>query len=167
MSYATVRACALAGIEALPVAVEVHLGGGLPGMSIVGLPASSVRESRERVRAAIRNAGLRFPQVKVIVNLAPADLPKRGGRFDLPIALGVLVASGQLAAGALDGLVVVGELGLGGELRGVDGALPAALSCRRSGEALLLPADDLAEATLCRGARVLRASRRSARRSRR
>ena len=98
MSLATVRSGALAGVTATPVVVEVHLGGGLPGMAIVGLPQSAVKESKDRVRAAIRHAGFRFPRVKVIVNLAPADLPKRGGRFDLPITLGILVASGRLAA---------------------------------------------------------------------
>jgi len=154
MSLATVHSCALAGVTALPVVVEVHLGGGLPGTAIVGLPQSAVKESKDRVKAAIRHAGFRFPQVKVIVNLAPADLPKRGGRFDLPIALGILIASEQLPAGVADGLVVVGELGLGGELRGVEGVLSMAQTCRESGEALLLPAANLAEATRCRGVRT-------------
>ena len=154
MSLATVRSCALSGIAALPVTVEVHLGGGLPGMAIVGLPQSAVRESKDRVRAAIRHAGLAFPKVKVIVNLAPADLPKRGGRFDLPIALGILIASGQLPEGATADLVVLGELGLGGELRAVEGVLPAARACREADEGLLVPEANLAEATRCRGVRV-------------
>ena len=154
MSLATVRSCALAGVTALPVTVEIHLGGGLPGMAIVGLPQSAVRESKDRVKAAIRHAGFAFPKVKVIVNLAPADLPKRGGRFDLPIALGILIASGQLAGEAVAGLVVVGELGLGGELRGVEGTMPAARACREAGEALLVPAANLAEAARCPGARA-------------
>ena len=154
MPLASVHACALAGVAAPPVTVEVHLGGGLPGMAIVGLPQSAVRESKDRVRAAIAHAGLRFPQVKVVVNLAPADLPKHGGRFDLPIALGVLIASGQLAASAVVNLRVLGELGLGGELRAVAGALPAAQASRAAGERLLLPAVDFPEAMLCPGARV-------------
>ena len=154
MPLATVRSCALSGVAAPPVLVEVHLGGGLPGMAIVGLPQSAVRESKDRVKAAIRHAGFRFPQVKVVVNLAPADLPKHGGRFDLPIAIGVLLASGQLPAGSTEGLVIVGELGLGGELRAVAGALPAARACREAGQALLLPAANLAEAMLCARVRV-------------
>lgn len=96
MSFATVHSCTLSGVQALPVTVEVHLGGGLPGMSIVGLPESAVRESKDRVKAAIHHANLIYPQQKIIVNLAPADLPKRGGRFDFPIALGILLANGQL-----------------------------------------------------------------------
>lgn len=139
MSLATVRSCALSGIDALPITVEVYLGGGLPGMTIVGLPQSAVRESKDRVRAAIKHAGFRYPQVKIIVNLAPADLPKRGGRFDLPIALGILIASGQLPSDAADGFVVVGELGLGGELRSIEGALPSAQACRDAGESMVLP----------------------------
>ena len=154
MSLATVRSCALSGVSAPPVLVEVHLGGGLPGMTIVGLPQSAVRESKDRVKAAIRHAGLRFPQVKVVVNLAPADLPKHGGRFDLPIAIGVLLASGQLPRGAAEDLVIVGELGLGGELRAVGGALPAAQGCRERGGRLLLPRGNLAEARRCGGVRV-------------
>ena len=154
MPLATVRSCALSGVAAPPVLVEVHLGGGLPGMAIVGLPQSAVRESKDRVKAAIRHAGFRFPQVKVVVNLAPADLPKHGGRFDLPIAIGVLLASGQLPAGATEGLVIVGELGLGGELRAVAGALPAARACREAGHALLLPGENLAEARRCARVKV-------------
>ena len=154
MPLATVRSCALSGISATPVVVEVHLGGGLPGMAIVGLPQSAVKESKDRVKAAIRHAGFRFPKVKVIVNLAPADLPKRGGRFDLPIALGILVASEQLPPEAVTGTIVVGELGLGGELRAVEGALPTAQACRDSREILLLPTANLAEARRCRGVRA-------------
>ncbi len=88
MSYATVHSCTLCGVQALPVTVEIHIGGGLPGMSIVGLPQSAVKESKDRVKAAIQHMGLTFPQVKIIVNLAPADLPKRGGRFESAYCLG-------------------------------------------------------------------------------
>ena len=96
MALATVISRAQIGLEAPQVAVEVHLSGGLPGMSVVGLPEAAVRESRDRVRAALQNCGFRTPPRRVTINLAPADLPKEGGRFDLPIALGVLIASGQL-----------------------------------------------------------------------
>ncbi len=157
MSYATVHSCTLAGVQALPVTVEVHISGGLPGMSIVGLPQSAVRESKDRVKAAIQHMGLRFPQVKIIVNLAPADLPKRGGRFDLPIALGVLQADGQLPEGALSGLVVLGELGLTGELRSVSGILPTAYAFADSSRALFIPEVNVDEALRCSRTRVFAA----------
>jgi len=147
MSYATVQSCTLSGIAALPVTVEVHVGGGLPGMSIVGLPQSAVRESKDRVKAAILHADLKYPMVKIVVNLAPADLPKQGGRFDLPIALGVLVATGQLPHNALNKLVVVGELGLMGQIRAVSGALPTALAFSQVDCGLLMPMANRAEAS--------------------
>jgi magnesium chelatase family protein len=146
MSYATVHSCTLAGVKALPVIVEVHIAGGLPGMSIVGLPQSAVRESKDRVKAAIQHMGLNFPQVKIIVNLAPADLPKRGGRFDLPIALGILKATGQLPENSLDGLMVLGELGLTGQLRSVSGILPTAHAFAESRFSLYIPAVNAEEA---------------------
>ena len=113
------------GVESPSVRVETHLGPGLPAFTIVGLPAAAVRESRDRVRSAIVNAGFPFPQTRVTVNLAPADLPKDGGRFDLPIALGILIASGELPGKAMNGLECIGELALTGALRGVAGVLPA------------------------------------------
>lgn len=146
MSYATVQSCTLAGIHALPVTVEIHISGGLPGMSIVGLPQSAVRESKDRVKSAIVHCGLKFPMVKIVVNLAPADLPKQGGRFDLPIALGVLMATNQLPEDALNNLVVVGELGLTGKVRAVSGALPTALAYRSSNNALIMPDANRVEA---------------------
>lgn len=146
MSYATVQSCTLSGINAQPVTVEIHIGGGLPGMSIVGLPQSSVRESKDRVKAAIMHAELKYPMVKIVVNLAPADLPKQGGRFDLPIALGILIATGQLPETALRNLVVVGELGLTGQIRPVSGALPAALAFSHSSFGLLMPEANRQEA---------------------
>ena len=154
MAFATVSSCTLSGVDALPVAVEVHTSGGLPGTSIVGLPQSAVRESKDRVRAAIENIGLKWPQQKIIINLAPADLPKRGGRFDLPIALGVLVASGQLPEGCLDNLVVLGELGLNGEMRSVSGVLPTAYAYRNSEQSLYIPAINIAEALRSMGTRI-------------
>ena len=154
MSYATVHSCTLCGVQALPVTVEIHIGGGLPGMSIVGLPQSAVKESKDRVKAAIQHMGLTFPQVKIIVNLAPADLPKRGGRFDLPIALGILQATGQLPEQALDGLMVLGELGLTGELRSVSGILPTAHAFAESRFSLFIPVANAAEAMRSRRTRV-------------
>jgi magnesium chelatase family protein len=133
-------------VQALPVEVVVHIAGGLPGMSIVGLPQSAVRESKDRVKAAIQHIGLSFPQVKIIVNLAPADLPKRGGRFDFPIALGVLLASGQLPEKSLDGLMIIGELGLTGQLRSINGVLPTSFAFANSDKALFIPEVNLSEA---------------------
>lgn len=146
MSFATVQSCTLSGVQSLPVDVEVHIAGGLPAMSIVGLPESAVRESKDRVKAAIQHIGLSFPQVKIIVNLAPADLPKRGGRFDLPIALGVLLASGQLPAASLDNLMIVGELGLTGRIRSVSGVLPTSFAFADSKTALFIPQANVSEA---------------------
>ncbi len=112
MQLATLRSYAGLGIEAQNVHIEVHLASGLPAFTIVGLPETEVRESRDRVRSAILNSGFEFPARRVTVNLAPADLPKHGGRFDLPIALGILLASGQLRAEGLEQSAFVGELGL-------------------------------------------------------
>lgn len=154
MSYAVVQSCSLAGVDALPVTVEVHKSGGLPGLSIVGLPESAVRESKDRVRAAIENIGLTFHQVKIIVNLAPADLPKRGGRFDLPIALGFLLATGQLPEHCLQGLVVLGELGLDGELRPISGILPVSSAYAASAHSLFIPLGNAREALRCSKTRV-------------
>ncbi|MFL6586626.1 MAG: YifB family Mg chelatase-like AAA ATPase [Luteimonas sp.] len=148
MGLALVHGRARAGIRAPEVKVEVHLGGGLPSMSIVGLPEAAVREAKDRVRAAIQCAQYEFPARRITVNLAPADLPKGGGRFDLPIALGILAASGQIPADALRDWEFVGELGLTGELRAIDGALPAALAVAGTGRSLLVPASNGAEAAL-------------------
>ncbi|WP_183948870.1 YifB family Mg chelatase-like AAA ATPase [Rehaibacterium terrae] len=151
MSLALVHSRARSGVHAPAVRVEVHLSGGLPQFSIVGLPEAAVRESRDRVRAAIQCAQFEFPQRRITVNLAPADLPKDGGRFDLPIALGILAAGGLIPAAALAGIECLGELALTGELRAVDGVLPAALAAARAGRALLLPQDNAGEAALVNG----------------
>ncbi|VXB05796.1 putative bifunctional enzyme and transcriptional regulator [Luteimonas sp. 9C] len=148
MGLALVHGRARAGIRAPEVKVEVHLGGGLPSMSIVGLPEAAVREAKDRVRAAIQCAQYEFPARRITVNLAPADLPKGGGRFDLPIALGILAASGQIPLESLRDWEFVGELGLTGELRAIDGALPAALAVAGTGRALLVPAANGPEAAL-------------------
>jgi magnesium chelatase family protein len=150
MSLALVHSRARAGVHAPAVRVEVHLSGGLPSTQIVGLPEAAVRESRDRVRAALLCAQFEFPARRITINLAPADLPKEGGRFDLPIALGILAASGQIDRQALDGWEFLGELALTGELRAVDGALPAAIAAGKAGRRLLVPAGNGAEAALAR-----------------
>jgi len=154
MPLSTVHSRAQVGIDAPPIWVEVHLGPGLPGFGIVGLPETAVRESKDRIRAAMDNAGYKRPQWKITVSLAPADLPKEGARFDLPMALGVLAASGQLEGGSLDQWECLGELSLNGELRPVKGALPAALAAREAGRRLVLPRANGDEAGLVEGARV-------------
>lgn len=159
MGLATVLSRAQNGLRADLVHVEVHVAPGLPAVSVVGLPEAAVREARDRVRAAIVNAGYRFPDGRITVNLAPADLPKHGGRFDLPIALGILAASGQVPAQALRGLEVLGELSLGGDIRPVHGALPAALHCAQAGHALLVPKANTGEAQLAAGVTVHYAER--------
>lgn len=154
MSLALVHSRARAGVLAPPVRVEVHLSGGLPSTQIVGLPEAAVRESRDRVRAAILCAQFEFPARRITINLAPADLPKEGGRFDLPIALGILAASGQINREALADYEFLGELALTGELRSVDGALPAALAAARAGRTLVVPPGNAGEAALAQAATV-------------
>jgi len=134
-----------AGLEAYPVAVEVHIAGGLPGFSIAGLPTTSVRESRDRVRAALQTCSLPIPARRVTVHLGPADVPKDGGRFDLPIALGVIHAE-QQRSWNLTNCEFLGELSLAGELRPVSGALPAIVAARDAGRAIILPAANAHEA---------------------
>jgi magnesium chelatase family protein len=158
MSLAVVHSRALAGLEAPHVTVEVHLGNGLPSFTIVGLPDTEVKESRERVRAALVNCNFEFPARRITVNLAPAELPKESGRFDLPIALGILAASRQVPAEPLQDYEFAGELSLSGELRPVRGALAMTLRAARDGRAFVLPADSAREAALVDGARVHPAS---------
>jgi magnesium chelatase family protein len=155
MSIATVASRALAGVDAPEVTVEVHLGPGLPAFHIVGLPDTEVREARDRVRAALNHAHFEFPARRITVNLAPAELPKDSSRFDLPIALGILAASGQLSPQALEGQEFAGELSLTGELRAVRGALAMALSARSAGRAFVLPEGNAPQAALAQGARIL------------
>jgi magnesium chelatase family protein len=150
MSLAIVHTRAQVGIDAPAVTVEVHLSGGLPALSIVGLPEAAVKESRERVRSALLNGGFEFPQRRITINLAPADLPKEGGRYDLAIAVGILAASGQLPKQSTERYEFVGELALSGEVRPVRGVLPAAIACRESGRDMVLPVDNVAEAALVR-----------------
>src|SRR5688572_7857313 len=148
MNLAVVVSRAQVGVDAPPVTVEVHISGGLPGTTIVGLPEATVREARERVRAAILNAQFEYPCRRVTISLAPADLPKDGGRYDLAIALGVLAASGQIPSARLAGCEFLGELALSGELRGVTGVLPAALRTRAVGRTLVAPRDNAGELAL-------------------
>lgn len=155
MSLALVRSRALDGLEAPAVTVEVHLANGLPNFNLVGLPETEVREARDRVRAALLTSQFEFPQRRITVNLAPADLPKEGGRFDLAIAVGILAASGQIAAGRLDEHEFCGELSLNGHLRAVRGVLAVALAAGREAHALVLAPDNAAEAALARTTRVL------------
>lgn len=155
MALSVVRTCALDGVYPRRVDVETHIGRGLPSMSIVGLPRTAVREAKDRVRAALDHLGFSIPQVRVTVNLAPADVPKHGGSFDLPIAIGLLVASGQLPTRVLERRVFLGELGLGGELRAVRGILPIALSIAGSDLDLVIPTDNQSEAALSVRTRLL------------
>ncbi len=144
------------GLEALAVGIEVDIAPGLPGLQMVGLADAAVQESRERVRAALRNSGLRVPLTRVVVSLSPADLRKEGPAFDLPIALGLLIASGQLPAERMEGIWSAAELGLDGALRGIRGALALALAAREGGaRALLLPRANAAEAALVEDLPVL------------
>lgn len=136
------------GIEAPLVTVETHLSNGLPALNIVGLPEAAVKESKDRVRSALINANFEFPTRRITINLAPADLPKDGGRFDLPIALGILLASGQLQIDTIEQYEFMGELALSGELRSVSGVLPAALAATRKKRKLIVPEQNLAEAQL-------------------
>lgn len=136
------------GVEAPLVTVEVHIANGLPNLTIVGLPEAAVRESRERVRAALVNAGFDFPLARITINLAPADLPKEGGRYDLAIALGILAASGQLPVASLTDWEFIGELALTGALRPVRGTLPTVLQTRAAKRALIVPAVNAPEGAL-------------------
>lgn len=158
MALASVASRALAGIDAPEVTVEVHLGPGLPAFHIVGLPDTQVREAKDRVRAALHHAQFDFPARRITVNLAPADLPKDSSRFDLPIALGILAASGQLKSACLEGHEFAGELSLTGELRPVRGALAMALGAGRAGRAFVLPTENAAQAALAERATVLPAA---------
>ncbi len=154
MSLAVAYSRAQTGIDAPLVTVEVHLSNGLPSLSIVGLPEAAVKESKDRVRGALLNSNFEFPARRITINLAPADLPKDGGRFDLPIALGILAASGQIPAEALSRYEFLGELALGGELRHIRGVLPAAIQTRDAGRKLVIPRQNSAEATLVDGAEI-------------
>lgn len=154
MSLAVLYSRALTGMDAPEVAVEVHLANGLPSFTIVGLPEAEVKESKDRVRAALQNSQFEFPARRITVNLAPADLPKESGRYDLAIALGILAASGQIPSDALSKYEFAGELALTGELRPIRGALAMTYKSCKSGRAFILPRDSAAEAALVNDASV-------------
>ena len=154
MSLALVYSRALSGMNAPLVEVEAHLANGLPHFNIVGLPDTEVKESRDRVRAAIIQSGFDFPAKKITVNLAPADLPKESGRFDLPIALGILAASGQINPEKLAQYEFAGELALSGLLRPVRGALTMAWQGMQAGRSFVLPQENAEQAAVMRGIAV-------------
>jgi magnesium chelatase family protein len=151
---ASIRSAAVLGIDALDVTVEVDVMPGLPAWTIVGLASNSVKEARERVTAALGNSGFDVPARRVTVNLSPADVRKDGTSFDLPIALALLAATGSIEAGAIDGLIVAGELGLDGSIRPIRGALSLARAAVRAKACLVIPEANVAEATLAGSARI-------------
>ncbi|MFM6906427.1 MAG: YifB family Mg chelatase-like AAA ATPase [Acinetobacter tjernbergiae] len=146
MSFAKVYTRGLLGLHAPQIEVEVHISSGLPSLTIVGLAEAAVRESKDRVRSAMINSGFLFPTKRLTINLAPADLPKDGSRLDLPIALGILIASGQLPENCTEGFEFIGELALDGHLRPVSGILPIAMACQHAQHRLLVPTANLEEA---------------------
>lgn len=146
MNFAKIFSRSVLGLDAALIEVEVHLSQGLPALTIVGLPEAAVRESKDRVRSAIINSGFQFPSKRLTINLAPADLPKDGSRLDLPIALGILVASGQIAESAVHNLEFIGELALNGQLRAVSGILSIAYACQQAQHDLMLPHDNANDA---------------------
>ncbi|WOC26453.1 YifB family Mg chelatase-like AAA ATPase [Pseudoalteromonas sp. N1230-9] len=151
MSLARIFSRAQIGVQAPEVIVEVHLGNGLPAFHIVGLPETSVKEAKDRVRSALENSQFGFPDQRITVNLAPADLPKEGGRFDLAIAVGILVASGQISCPDIHRYEFYGELALNGEVRGVNAILPSVLGAKDKGRCCFLPADNDSLASLVSG----------------
>ncbi|MBD3671343.1 MAG: YifB family Mg chelatase-like AAA ATPase [Gammaproteobacteria bacterium] len=155
MALATTYSRALSGIQAPLINIEVDLANGLPSLAIVGLPETAVKESKDRVRGAIHNSRFEFPARRITINLAPADLPKEGTRFDLPIALGILAASGQIPSQQLERYEFLGELALSGELRPVKGVLPAAIQARDNGRGLILAEQNASEAALVEGLEIL------------
>ena len=155
MSLSVVYSRAQLGITAPQVTVETHLSNGIPGFAIVGVPETAVKESKDRVRSAILNSHLEFPRKRITVNLAPADLPKEGGRYDLAIALGILAASDQIPSDTLASYEWLGELALSGEIRAIRGCIPATLACGQAGRTMVVPQQNGGEAALCRYSKSL------------
>lgn len=155
MSLARVFSRAQVGVDAPEISIEVHLANGLPAINIVGLPEAAVRESKDRVRAALLNSHFEFPAKKITISLAPADLPKEGGRFDLPIAIGILAASGQIPSDTLGRYECAGELSLSGELRPFRGALPLSLAAKNADRALILPEGNADEAAIIQDSEII------------
>ncbi|WDD98984.1 YifB family Mg chelatase-like AAA ATPase [Thalassomonas actiniarum] len=154
MTLACVYSRARLGLESPQVAVEVHLANGLPAFNIVGLPETSVKEAKDRVRSALINCGYEFPARRITINLAPADLPKEGGRFDLPIAVGILVASDQLPITDLHHYEFAGELALSGEIRQIIGEIPLAIATKNQGRTLFLPRKNAPQASWVRDVKI-------------
>lgn len=142
MSFSKIYTRGLLGLHAPLIEVEVHVSQGLPSLTIVGLAEAAVRESKDRVRSAIINSGFQFPTKRLTINLAPADLPKDGSRLDLPIALGILIASGQLPENCTEDFEFIGELALDGHVRPVSGALTLAMACQQAQHKIVLPVDN-------------------------
>lgn len=155
MTIATIYTRASIGIDAPLITVEVHLSNGLPALNLVGLPEATVKESKDRVRSALINCGLTFPNKRITINLAPADLPKEGSRFDLPIAIAILAASEQIPTSSLLNYEFIGELALAGEIRGVNGAIPAALAAKKAKRTLVLAQDNEREVALLKTENIL------------
>lgn len=153
---ASLKSCAIYGLDSFLVDVEVYISSGLPAFEIVGLPDTAVRESRERVRAAIKNQNFDFPIKRITLNLAPADIKKEGPHFDLPIALGILAATEQVPASALQGYSIVGELSLDGRVRPVNGILPMAIEVKQKGlKGIVVPFENAEEAAVIKGIEVI------------
>jgi len=155
MSLATIYSRARAGINAPLVTVETHLSNGLPSLTIVGLPEAAVKESKDRVRSALINSNFEFPTRRITINLAPADLPKEGGRFDLPIAMGILAASGQIPEHVLHEYEFLGELALSGEIKAVQGILPASIAASERHRKVIVPLSNANEAALATNSQVI------------
>ena len=155
MELATIFSRAALGMHAPEVNVEVHIGAGIPAFTLVGLPETSVKEAKERVRSALLNSGFEFPAKRITVNLAPADLPKEGGRFDLPIAIGILAASGQCDMAKLKQLEISGELALSGAIRGINGVIPLITAAQTAQRQIILPTENSEEAALIDADNVL------------
>lgn len=158
MSFAVVYSRASIGIDAPLVSIEIHLANGLPSFNLVGLPEAAVRESKERVRSALLNSGFEFPAKRITVNLAPADLPKHGGRFDLAIAVGIIAACGLLPEAQLENYEFAGELALNGDIRAISGALPFNYACHKAGRTAILPSFNIAEAQLVKQCALISAA---------
>lgn len=158
MSFAKIYTRGLLGLHAPSIEVEVHISQGLPSLTIVGLPEAAVRESKDRVRSAIINSGFTFPTKRLTINLAPADLPKDGSRLDLPIAIGILKASGQLPENCTEDFEFIGELALDGQLRAVSGALTLAMACQKEQHQLILPIQNINDVNLLSDLNVYAAS---------
>ncbi|RLA06304.1 MAG: hypothetical protein DRQ51_09810 [Gammaproteobacteria bacterium] len=154
MSLSFVNARAQSGIKSPQVIVETHITGGMPYFSVVGMPETAVKESKDRVRSAIINSGFEFPFTRIIINLAPADLPKEGGRYDLSIAIGILSASNQINTKNIANYDFIGELSLSGAVRAVSGILPSAIAASTDKRDLIIPVENASEASLIKNLTV-------------